>query len=112
LKEEQMRADAQKVADNREKEAKRREKRDQRAAVIEETSKKLVLVNAVIDNLKVDELNRQLDYHRGEEKKIPKAVYDSMDKDQKVPLKSHMKTKDERIAALKKAVARYLSRGG
>jgi len=107
LKEEQMRADAEKVSKNRKKEAKRQDKRDQRAATITETSKNLKLTDAEIENLNVEELNRQLDYHREEENKLPRAVIEVMER---VPLKSHMKYKAMRISELKKAVARYLSR--
>jgi hypothetical protein len=54
------------------------------------------------------ELNRQLDFHREEEKKLPKAVINT--ETEKVPLKSHMKSKPDRVLQLKKAVPRYLFR--
>jgi hypothetical protein len=54
------------------------------------------------------ELNRQLDFHREEEKKLPKAVINT--ETEKAPLKSHMKSKPDRVLQLKKAVPRYLFR--
>jgi len=64
-------------------------------------------MDAKIENFNVEELNQQLDYHREEENKLPRAVIEVMER---VPLKSHMKYKAMRISELKKAVARYLSR--
>lgn len=89
--------------ENKGKEAKREERCGNRAATLLETSCNLVLDNAEIDRLNNEELNWQLDYHRNTETILPK---DS----EKVPMKSHMKYKDDRHAELKKAVARYITR--
>ena len=48
-----------------------------------------------------ENLNWQLDFHREAEKNSPAAV-------EKVPLKSHMKNKKDRVRELKKAVARHV----
>ncbi|KAF8054591.1 hypothetical protein FPV67DRAFT_1763043, partial [Lyophyllum atratum] len=95
-----MRADSEKVAENHQKEAKRQEKRDTRAAAITETGRQLVLDHTLIDTLNVLELNRQLDWHRDNEKNFP-------DLEEKVPLKTHMSKKADRVDELKKAVVRY-----
>ncbi len=87
--------------ENKDKEAKREERRGNRAATLLETSRNLVLDNAEIDRLNNEELNRQLDYHRNAETTLPDS--------EKVPLKSHMKYKDNRCAELKKAVAHYIT---
>ncbi|KAF8056286.1 hypothetical protein FPV67DRAFT_1366783, partial [Lyophyllum atratum] len=100
VKEAQMRADAEKVAENHQKEAKRHEKRETRAAAITETGKQLALDHSVIDTLNVLELNHQLDWHRENEKNFP-------DLEEKVPLKTHMSKKADRVDELKKAVFRY-----
>lgn len=100
IKEAQMAADASKVVENREKEAKRQEKRDNRAAAITETGQQLILAEDQIDKLNVQELNRQLDWHRDNEKAFP-------DLRARVPLKSHMSNRAERVRELKMAVERY-----
>lgn len=100
IKEAQMNADAEKVAENHQKEFVRTEKRVKKAADITETGKKLILDNAGIEGLDVKNLNRQLDWHRENEKKVP-------DLSERVPLKSHMKIKADRAKELKKAVVRY-----
>lgn len=107
LKDEQMKADGEKVAENRKKVAKRQERRENREAAIVETGKNLVLDDADIDRLIVKDLNKQLDFHRDEEKKNP-----GPDSSEKVPLTSHMRNRAERVAALKKAVARFISKHG
>ncbi|TFK58365.1 hypothetical protein BDN72DRAFT_782188 [Pluteus cervinus] len=101
-KEEQMRADEKRVADNREKEAQRQEKERKRLAVIAETSKNLIFDDSTIEALSNKELNHQLDFHRQTEK-----AYMIEDETARVPLKSHMKLKRERVEELKKAVQRY-----
>ncbi len=68
----------------------------------------MVLDGAKIEALGNDELNRQLDFHREEDKKLTSIQNSS----EKVPLKSHMKYKADRVNELKKAVSRYLSRLG
>jgi hypothetical protein len=108
LKAAQIQADQEKVMENRQKEAKRDERLNTRAAILLETSKNLVLDGIDIDKLNNDELNRQLDYHRDLEKKLPLA--DNGGAIETVPLKSHMKLKHERVAELKKAVTRHLAR--
>ncbi|GLB33217.1 hypothetical protein LshimejAT787_0101020 [Lyophyllum shimeji] len=65
-----------------------------------ETGKQLVLDKTLIDTLKVADLNRQLDWHRDNEKNFP-------DLEAKVPLKTHMSIKADRVDELKKAVDRY-----
>ena len=53
-------------------------------------------------------MNKQLDWHHEEDQKVI-ANGGALD-DGKIPLKSHMKNKAERVAELKKAVNRYHSR--
>lgn len=108
LKAAQIQSDKAKAAENVLKEARKKGKRDERVATLVETGKRLVLVDTEIEGLDNKELNRQLDFHREEEKKLPRAVIDA--EAEKVPLKSHMKSKPDRILQLKKAVARYLFR--
>lgn len=110
MKEAQIESDKAKVAENMLKEAKKQGKRDEREAMLVETGKKLVLTDAEIDGLDNKELNRQLDFHREEERKLPRAVIVAETSTEKVPLKSHMKAKPDRVLQLKKAVARYLFR--
>jgi hypothetical protein len=118
LKEEQMKADKGKMRENRQKEASRQELSDRRAAKITETGKSLILLESDVDSLLVDELNRQLDYHREVERKleaekklkIPMDASDATEKPETVPKKTHMKTKPRRVAELKKAIARYHAR--
>ena len=105
LKMAQTKADEEKVKENRVKEAQRKEKGRTRAPVILETGKNLTLTNAEIDGLSVENLNRQLDFHCEAEKNSPTAVGG-----EKVPLKSHMKNKQDRVRELKKAVSRYAVR--
>ena len=85
LREAQIKADQEKVVENRRKQVVRQEKQNTRAAVLKDTANNLILDNADIDRLTNDELNRQLDFHHEAEKKLPMMV------DEKVPLKSHMK---------------------
>jgi len=70
------------------------------------------LQKAEIDRLDNPELNRQLDFHQEEEKKLPKPVNvsDKSETTERVPMKSPMKKKPKRILHLKKAVQRYLQR--
>jgi hypothetical protein len=103
LKMAQIKADEEKVKENCVKEAHRKGKEKTRAAIILETGKNLVLTDAEIDGLSVANLNRQLDFHREAEKNSPTSVENT----EKVPLKSHMKNKQERVRELKKAVARH-----
>ncbi|PPQ80375.1 hypothetical protein CVT24_000629 [Panaeolus cyanescens] len=100
-----MDADAKRVNLQREKEKKREELKSRRAAIILDTSSNLVLDVDVIQNSLVnDELNRQLDWHRDNElKHFPSDPA-------KVPLKSHMTKKADRVNELILAVARYNSR--
>ena len=97
----QIKADEEKAKENRVKEAHRKEKGKTRAAIILETGKNLALTDAEIDGLSVENLNRQLDFHREAEKKSPTVTAE------KIPLKSHMKNKQDRVRELKKAVARH-----
>ena len=108
LKIAQMKADEEKVEETRRKEGLREERRRDQAAVIAETGNHLVLADSEIDTLTVAKLNKQLDWHREEDQKVV-ANGGALD-DGKVPLKSHMKNKAERVAELKKAVNRYHSR--
>ncbi|KAF8160013.1 hypothetical protein B0H34DRAFT_797195 [Crassisporium funariophilum] len=100
IKEAQLAADAQKVVENRDKNAKRQQKKTTRAATITETGKVLVLEDAQIDKLNNEDLNRQLDWHRDNEKGFPALT-------ELVPLKSHMSVKADRVRELKSAVKRY-----
>ena len=90
----QINADEEKVKENHSKEAHRKEKGKTRAAVILETGKNLALTDAKIDGLLVENLNQQLYFHCEAEKNSPTAV-------EKVPLKSHMKNKKNRVGELK-----------
>ncbi|PPR01504.1 hypothetical protein CVT26_015127 [Gymnopilus dilepis] len=105
LKAAQIRATQAKIVDNREKLAKREERKDKQAQHVLEAAKCLVLAEADIDRLTNDDLNRQLDCHRAIEK-LSKST-----DPEKVPLKSHMKAKPERAQELRKAVARFQRRG-
>jgi hypothetical protein len=62
--------------------------------------------NLIIVRLYNDDLNRQLDFHREFERRF-RTDSDSSQQAEKVPLKSHMKVKADRISELKKAVARH-----
>jgi hypothetical protein len=116
LKVAQIQADEVKITQNRKKEAEREERRENKVTALMETVKKLVLTTADIDGLKNDELNLQLDCHREIEKRrlTVDGGKDSANLEntiEKVPLKSHMKAKPNRVCELKKAVARFLARG-
>jgi len=79
-----------------------------------ETVKKLVLMAAEIEGLKNNELNLQLDCHCEIEKRHLAADSGNGSAEnttEKVPLKSHMKAKPNRVCELKKAIARFLARG-
>jgi len=80
----------------------RKERRRDQAAIIAKTGNHLVLADAEINTLTVAKLNKQLDWHCEEDQKVI-ANGGALD-DGKVPLKSHMKNKAERVAELKKAV--------
>ena len=101
LKMAQIKANEEKVKENRSKEVHRKEKGKTRAAIILETGKNLALTDAKIDGLLVENLNQQLYFHCEAEKNSPTAV-------EKVPLKSHMKNKKNQVGELKKAVARHV----
>jgi len=114
LKVAQIQADEEKITQNRKKEAEREERRENKATALMETVKKLVLTAAEIEGLKNDELNLQLDCHREIEKRRLAADSGNGSAEnttEKVPLKSHMKAKPNRVCELKKAVARFLARG-
>jgi hypothetical protein len=103
VKEAQMKADAEKVSENHLKEVARTDKRTKDAAKITETGQKLALDSSEIDSLKLPELNRQLDWHRENEKKMPYLA--DLDR---VPLrKKDLGNKSDRVARLKKAVLHY-----
>lgn len=108
-KEDQIKADTEKAAANRQKETQQQQHRENQGAVIAETANHLVLSDDGIDKLTVMDLNKQLDFHREEERKYVKTGGELT---KQVPLKTHMGKKLERVAALKKAVSQYLSRGG
>ena len=79
-----------------------------------ETVTKLVLTTVEIDGLKNAKLNLQLDCHREVEKRrlaVDSGKDSAENTMEKVPLKSHMKAKPNRVCELKKAVARFLARG-
>ena len=77
LKAAQIESDKAKEVENILKETKKRGKQDKRVATIVETEKKLVLADTEIDGLDNKELNHKLDFHREEEKKLPRAVIDA-----------------------------------
>jgi len=95
-------------AENREKETKRHEKEDQQVATIAETGENLVLLDATINKLNKDELNRQLDYHREEEKSFPNL---SMPRPPQGTRREtvHTKKMEDRI---REAVSRYIEQVG
>lgn len=68
------------------------------------TGFQLILEEDEIKKLGVDGLNRQLDWHREHEKTY--KARPGM-KSEVVPLRSHMKTKAERVTQLKMAIRRY-----
>jgi hypothetical protein len=79
-----------------------------------ETVEKLVLTTVEIDGLKNDELNLQLDCHREIEKRrlaVDTGKDSAENTAERVPLKSHMKAKLNRVCELKKAITRFLARG-
>ncbi|KAF9552336.1 hypothetical protein CPC08DRAFT_698685 [Agrocybe pediades] len=118
LKAEQIRADKQKVAANAERAARKHAKDVEERNRLEETSHNVVVEDMEIERLDNRELNRQLDYHRSEEKKSLMDVAASDHEPDganssghgRVPLKSKMTNKAQRILELKKAVARYIQR--
>ena len=89
LKMAQIKADDERVSENHIKEVHIKEKGK--------------LMDAKIDGLSVENLNQQLDFHHKAEKKSPTAVRNT----EKVPLKSHVKNKQDQVCELKKAVARH-----
>ncbi|KDR81599.1 hypothetical protein GALMADRAFT_221466 [Galerina marginata CBS 339.88] len=114
LKLAQIRADEEKIRENRRKETQRGEKRQKQANELLEAVKELALTDADIDNLKNDALILQLECHREIEKQ--RLTGDSGNSSpetgvETIPLKSHMKNKAQRIPELKKAVARFHARG-
>ncbi|KDR76527.1 hypothetical protein GALMADRAFT_67262 [Galerina marginata CBS 339.88] len=117
LKVAQIRADEEKIAENRKKEAQGKEKREKQANILMQAVKDLALTDVDIDKLKVDPLILQLECHREIEKLRLAAVnVDSVNGDsetavEKIPLKSHMKNKSQRVPELKKAVIRFHARG-
>ncbi|KAF9051803.1 hypothetical protein BJ165DRAFT_1524707 [Panaeolus papilionaceus] len=107
-KQEQIVADNLREGENKEKLAKRVEKENQRMSDIADTEARLILDELdVTDNLTVDELNRQLDYHREAEKVNPLWINHPLPVNRTVPLKSHMKRKSDRILELKWAISRF-----
>lgn len=105
VKETQMKADAEKVLENHQKDLVRKEKRTKAAANITATGRHLVLDDAAIERLKLPEINRQLDWHRDNE--IRKQEVLDLPENVRVPLKTHMGNKPDRVLILKKAVVRY-----
>ncbi|EAU83795.2 hypothetical protein CC1G_07530 [Coprinopsis cinerea okayama7 len=105
LKEAQVEADRKKAEENRLKVARREEKEKEKANAILATGQNLILDDSAIEKLTNDGLNLQLDYHRDLEKSIT-----SIPDTDRIPLKSHMKLKSDRIRNLKLAVSRYRSR--
>jgi hypothetical protein len=101
LKRAQIEADKKKAEKNQLARQAREEGRKKKEAAIMETSKNLVLDDAVIERLSVKELNRQLDFHRDAEKSL------NLPQDIRVPGVSLMKSKPVRVSKLKMAVARY-----
>jgi hypothetical protein len=114
LKIAQIQPDEKKITQNRKKEAEQEERPKNKATALMEIVKELVLTTVEIDGLKNDELNLQLSCHR--EIETRRLAVDG-GKDwaestvEKVPLKSYMEAKHNRVCELKKAVARFLARG-
>jgi len=54
-------------------------------------------------------MQMHFDYHRELERKLPAVANVETADSEKIPLKSHMKIKADRVAELKKAVVRYNS---
>jgi len=113
IKETQMRADEEKAGGTRERRAKMVERATTKASTIRATVKKLEFDSAVIDAMKKDPLNEQLDCFRELETKlsVPQGI-DTGDAIGTTPLKSHMTKNEVRKTELKKSVVRFLARGG
>ena len=82
-----MKADTEKVAINRQKDAQRKQRCENQTATIAETANHLVLVESEIDELTIVDLNKQLDFHREEEKKY---VKEGGQLTEQVPLKTRI----------------------
>ena len=117
LKVTQIRADEEKILENRRKETQRGEKRQKQVNDLLEAVMHLALTDSEIDNLKSEALILQLECHREIEKQ--RLTVDSgngnsetaAEAGERMPLKSHMKNKAQRIPELRKAVARFRARG-
>lgn len=102
MKRAQIEADKKKAEETRQKELKKIQRQDEARAAVLETGKNLVLEDSGIDGLGCKELDRQLDFHRDAER--------ALDIPEKVPIKSDVKLKAQKAAALKKAAERYRAR--
>ncbi|KAF8229752.1 hypothetical protein L208DRAFT_1424012 [Tricholoma matsutake] len=94
----------EKITQNRKKEAEQEERHKNKVTALMET----------IESLKNNKLNLQLDCHHEIEKQClaVDSGNDSVENTtEKVPLKSHMKAKPNRVCELKKAVTRFLAQG-
>ena len=117
LKVTQIRADEEKILENRRKETQRGEKRQKQVNDLLEAVMHLALTDSKIDNLKSEALILQLECHREIEKQ--RLTVDSGNGNsetaakagKRMPLKSHMKNKAQRIPELRKAMARFHARG-
>jgi hypothetical protein len=106
VKENQMKADAEKVVENHQKDIDRMEKVTKAAANITATGRNLILDDARIERLKVPDINRQLDWHRDNETQ-KEHLLKRLEIPERVPLKTHMGYRPDRILKLKSAVVRY-----
>ena len=111
LKVAQIRADEERIIQNRRKETERGEKQQRVASTLIGAIKNLALTDVEIDNLKGDVLILELECHREIEKQ--RLAGDSgngnSETTEKIPLKSHMKNKAQRVPELRKAVARFIA---
>jgi hypothetical protein len=86
----------------------RAKQRSREEAILNRTGKKLIFENSQIPKLTAVGLNRQLDWHRKNEKNY-KAIT-GIKETKKVPRKSYMTNNQARRKELKKAIERFKAR--
>ena len=111
LKVAQIQADEERIIQNRRKETERGEKQQRVASALIGAIKNLALTDIEIDNLKGDVLILELECHREIEKQrlAGDSGNSNSETTEKIPLKSHMKNKAQRVPELRKAVARFIA---
>ena len=113
LKVAQIQADEERIIQNRRKETERGEKQQRLASALIGAVKNLSLTDIEIDNLKGNVLILKLECHHEIEKQ--RLAGDSGNGNsetmEKIPLKSHMKNKAQRVPELRKAVTRFIAQG-